>query len=154
MEGAYAFFRRWFRLEPAAFFYFSAISLTAFRYLTRFGSPRMGFVSCRTTHPRMFTAEPVRRLSIDSAELVHAPPYIRVGREDGFCGRAASVTSPPASCGHLSFQARQGLGYGVVTFLPHDSTTAKQGQSSTATPLLPHGSPERRAVTAVTERSP
>ena len=35
-------------------------------------------------HPRMFTAEPVRRLSVDSAELVHAPPYIRVGREDLF----------------------------------------------------------------------
>ena len=33
--------------------------------------------------PRMFTAEPVRRISGDSAELVRAPPYIRVGREDG-----------------------------------------------------------------------
>ena len=35
-------------------------------------------------HPRMFTAEPVRRLIGDSAESVHAPPYIRVGRENLF----------------------------------------------------------------------
>ena len=34
--------------------------------------------------PRMFTAEPVRRLMGKSAELVHAPPYIRVGRENLF----------------------------------------------------------------------
>ena len=34
--------------------------------------------------PRMFTAEPVRRLRGDSAELVRAPPYIRVGRENLF----------------------------------------------------------------------
>ena len=33
--------------------------------------------------PRMFTAEPVRRLRGDSAESVRAPPYIRVGRENG-----------------------------------------------------------------------
>ena len=84
MEGAFAFFRRWFRLEPAAFLYFVALSLPALCYLYRFGSPRMGFGSGRTYHPRMFTAEPVRRLRGESAESVHAPPYIRVGRENLF----------------------------------------------------------------------
>ena len=43
--------------------------------------------------PRIFTAEPVRRLIGESAESVHAPPYIRVGREDGFSGRAAGCMS-------------------------------------------------------------
>ena len=37
-----------------------------------------------TIPPRMFTAEPVRRLIGESSELVHAPPYIRVGRENLF----------------------------------------------------------------------
>ena len=41
----------------------------------------------------MFTAEPVRRLIGESAELVHAPPYIRVGRENGFGGRGAGRMS-------------------------------------------------------------
>ena len=48
--------------------YFGDLSLPAYCYLTCFGSPRMGCVSGRTNHPRMFTAEPVRRLSGDSAE--------------------------------------------------------------------------------------
>ena len=92
---------------------FWAVFLTAFRYLTRFGSPRMGCVSSSAIRPRMFTAEPVRRLNIDSAELVHAPPYIRVGRENGFGERAASVTSQPL-WRQLSFQASHGLGYGAA----------------------------------------
>ena len=93
MEVAFDVLSRWTRLEPAAIAVFWGFVLPAIRYLTCFGSPRMGFVSGRTIHPRMFTAEPVRRLSGDSAELVHAPPYIRVGRENGCCGRVAGCMS-------------------------------------------------------------
>ena len=93
LEVALCFFRRLTRLEPAAFAVFDAVSLTARYYLTCFGSPRMGCDSGRTIPPRMFTAEPVRRLIGDSAESVHAPPYIRVGRENGVVGRVTDCMS-------------------------------------------------------------
>ena len=84
MEVALYDLSRLTRLEPAALLVFGDLSLPYFRYLNRFGSPRMGCVSGRDFHPRMFTAEPVRRLRGESAESVHAPPYIRVGRENLF----------------------------------------------------------------------
>ena len=79
----FAFFRRWFRHEPAAFFYFGCLSLTARCYLIRFGSPRMGFVSGSA-----FAPADVHRRTRSAAQgrlgsAVHAPPYIRVGRENG-----------------------------------------------------------------------
>ena len=93
MEVALDVLSRWTRHEPAAIAVFEGLSLPAYCYLTCFGSPRMGFDSGRTIPPRMFTAEPVRRLRGDSAELVRAPPYIRVGHENGVFGRVAGCMS-------------------------------------------------------------
>ena len=152
MEGAFAFFRRWSRYEPAAFFYFGCLSLPAIYYLCRFVSPRMGCVSSRTISPA-----DVHRRTRSAAQwrlgsAVHAPPYIRVGREDGFCGRAASVTSQPLTR-QLSFQASQGLGYGA-TLLYSLASHMRWATIESMAPLTPHGSHEREAAAAVTERSP
>ena len=83
MEVAFDVLSRLTRHEPAALLMLGVYLSPIFVVFVVSGLTRMGFVSGRSYPPRMFTAEPVRRLIKDSAESVHAPPYIRVGRENG-----------------------------------------------------------------------
>ena len=171
------------RHEPAALFVLGTISLPAYCYLTRFGSPRMGCVSSRRfspadVHRRTRSAAHWRLGRTCSRPTIYSSgARKRLWRTRGWLYERLSASRRhilerarevvfwvaqrlgkrdlSAHCGgHLPFQARQGLGYGATLFFPHDSTTAKQGASHGVTPSLPHGSPERRAAATAAERSP
>ena len=84
-EGAFAFFRRLSRPEPAALAMLAALPLTAHCYLLRFGIPRAGFWLSQIVCARdVFTAAAAQR-GIRGAS--RAVPYI--GAQRGKCPPAA-----------------------------------------------------------------
>ena len=77
-EGAFAFFRRLSRTEPAALAMLAALPLTAHCYLKRFGIPRAGFWLSQMLFTRgVFTAAAAQR-AIRGAS--RAGPYIGAQR--------------------------------------------------------------------------
>jgi len=84
-EGAFAFFRRLSRPEPAALAMLAALPLTAHCYLLRFGIPRAGFWLSQMLFPRgVFTAAAAQRVIRGASR---AEPYI--GAQRGKCPPAA-----------------------------------------------------------------
>ena len=77
-EGAFAFFRRLSRPEPAAFAMLAALPLTARCYLFRFGIPRAGFWLSQMLFTRgVFTAAAAQRVIRGASR---AGPYIGAQR--------------------------------------------------------------------------
>ena len=148
LEGAFAFFRCLARHEPAAFFYFGGLSLTAICYLCSFGSPRMGCVSSRTAHPQIFTAEPVRRLSIDSAVQFTPHHILERGAKTALSDAIELYELPSGSRNHileLREKGRSGECSGVMSGIVLSTKLHRN---------LPHGSPGGAAAAAAAERSP
>ena len=84
-EGAFAFFRRLSRPEPAALAMLAALPLTAHCYLLRFGIPRAGFWLSQMLFTRgVFTAAAAQRVIRGASR---AGPYI--GAQRGKCPSAA-----------------------------------------------------------------
>ena len=127
---------------------FWALSLTARCYLSRFGSPRMGFDFGRTIHPRMFTAEPVRRLIGDSAVQFTPHHIFEWGAKTAVRTRGWLYELPSGSRNHI-LELREKMCYRRRDNCMSDialSTKLHRNQT--------HGSPARRAAAAAAERSP
>ena len=97
-EGAFAFFRRLSRPEPAALAMLAALPLTAHCYLLRFGIPRAGFWLSQMLFTRgVFTAAAAQRVirgASRAGPYIGAPSAGNARLPQSGCIRISSLAAP------------------------------------------------------------